>query len=423
MAKVFMGFRAGAAQAAAAATQYYPATNGGSGSALTNEALLQIRYAVAGTFSNLQWYVESNSLSGVATSRLRKNGANVNLSISVTAGTTGFFEDAINTDTISANDFMSISRVAPAGSGTSTWGSGGLTYNASTDNYLRCMNAYVSFALASSTVYLCISGGGGASSTESDAQATIRSSFTCQNFSVYSGANSRPNTTTFRTRKNGANGNMSVSVPSSTAGLFEDNTNTDSIANTDTYNYSITTGAGTATLSALVSVALINTSLKSTIINSNTVSGVAVNQNVTTNIAFGGTTIANTTEATRSFRTGGDFTLSNFMIIVSANTTNVTTSVRPRKASANINQVISVTSSATGLFEDNTNTDSIVATDKMNYQIAVPAGSGTITIKQFSILFTGATTAIKTFLGLADASTKTVEGLARASVKTWEGLA
>src|SRR3972149_2162287 len=50
--------------------------------------------------------------------------------------------------------------------------------------------------------------------------------------------------TTVKIRKNGADGNMSVSIPADTSGIFEDNSNTDTVAAGDTLDYAVTCAAG-----------------------------------------------------------------------------------------------------------------------------------------------------------------------------------
>ena len=54
--------------------------------------------------------------------------------------------------------------------------------------------------------------------------------------------------TTFRVRKDGVNGNINLSVSSSSTGVFEDTTNTDTIVPGDLINYQVAAGATGTTM-------------------------------------------------------------------------------------------------------------------------------------------------------------------------------
>lgn len=54
--------------------------------------------------SNLKCYISANTFTSASTLALRKNGANANQSVSITALTTGLFEDVSNTDTFLSDD-------------------------------------------------------------------------------------------------------------------------------------------------------------------------------------------------------------------------------------------------------------------------------------------------------------------------------
>src|SRR3990167_11137323 len=80
--------------------------------------------------------------------------------------------------------------------------------------------------------------------TEANRQITYRSAGTLSNLWVNVDSNTLDGTTTIRTRINGANGAQSVSFASSTTGIAEDTTNSDTIVAGDEVNYSLVT-AGT----------------------------------------------------------------------------------------------------------------------------------------------------------------------------------
>ena len=81
--------------------------------------------------------------------------------------------------------------------------------------------------------------------TESRRQTKFRAAGTLSELYIHIEANSFSGTTTFRLRKNTANGNQVVSIPTTTTGFLKDTTNTDSVAVNDLLSYSlVTTGTG-----------------------------------------------------------------------------------------------------------------------------------------------------------------------------------
>ena len=86
-------------------TSYYY-TLGGNISADSTEANVKTTLGVDGTCraTNLYIMLSANSVSATSTFRLRQNGANTSLSASITASTTGKFEDTTNTVTLANTD-------------------------------------------------------------------------------------------------------------------------------------------------------------------------------------------------------------------------------------------------------------------------------------------------------------------------------
>lgn len=109
------------------------------------------------------------------------------------------------------------------------------------------------FATASVTRYggLCTGSNfvAGAQSTEATAQVYTGIVGTLSNFYVTLGTNSRASSSTsFKVRKNTANGNLTVTFAASTAGSQTDTTHTDVLAIGDLINNSIATGSGTGSI-------------------------------------------------------------------------------------------------------------------------------------------------------------------------------
>jgi len=421
MAKVFIPIRY-ATSINSSQTRYIACANGNE-SINGAEASVQIKYNVIGTFSNQQCTVSANTLNGTTTLRTRINTANGNGVISITSSTTGYFEDASNTDTIAADDLVNFSLVSAGSSGSITVACVGIIFDASSNNFNRFAGSFNGFSTASVTRYYPLCGAGAVTSTEANTRLTVKDSFTGQNFYVYIASNARTTTTTLRTRKNGANGAMSVSVTTGATGLFEDNSNTDSLVSGDTYNLALTTSTGTGTIQPRVtSVALVNSSDKSLTMASGGTARIVTAGNTFYAEAGASCLATSSTEADVALRARDVARMSNFAAYISFNDSNVTATAVTRIDGADGNQTFSVGAGATGAFTDSTNTDLLSVTSKINFKYSAPAGTGGTDFRLVSVHFSPATS-IKTILGLAVASVKTVDNLAIASVKTFDGLA
>lgn len=303
---------------------YY--TRYGSGNQLVTqtESETQTRIRTDGAIANLHVRVSANSLSGgsASTSRLRKDAANTNLSVSISNATTGDFTDVTNsvtlTDTANTAQVVNHQWVVSATSGTCT-----IAFTASTfahvDSYTPVVNpgsdTIKSLAILASpnlTVTTANTTGYGAFVSVSGVTAAdegrvrlvnrIPSSsggtITTKNFLVKVASNDRTTTTTFNLVKNGANGNQSVSVGALATGIFEDTSNTDTLAENDYVLYSRTPGAGTETLSfSFVKIEIEQSVTGSTIATSPPGSGSTTLQNysLVTGDSVGDALAANTT--------------------------------------------------------------------------------------------------------------------------------
>lgn len=232
----------------ASSTTYAP-VNGANFNATEANVQYTIRFSATG--ARLGCFVDANSLGGATTVRTRKNNANGGQSLSVPAGSTGFFEDTTGTDSFAAADIINY-QIVSGGKGAQS-----IHFErfhdrldvTATDNFI-IMSAAGSPATVSfgSTVYRIL-GGTSHPGGETGVQAKIRASdLTGNNFFVRISANSVNGASTLRTRNNGANGNLSVSVAANTTGIFEDTVNSDSYVIGDLVNYEIVTGGTSGTM-------------------------------------------------------------------------------------------------------------------------------------------------------------------------------
>jgi hypothetical protein len=209
----------------------------------TTESNLQMKSKVTGTFKNLYLNVTGNSVTTSVTVRFRKNSTDGNQVVSVSASTTGVFEDTLDTDNVIPGDLICYA-ISSTSSGTFTWVN--LSCELSTVNDTNMFYVGSESIMSQSNNYLSVGGPMAAVdvNVESNKQAKAQFAYTASNLLCYLFSNGLA-TSTYTFRKNGANGNLSVSIASSTTGAFEDTTHTDSVVATDEINYRFLGGTGT----------------------------------------------------------------------------------------------------------------------------------------------------------------------------------
>lgn len=226
-------------------------------------------------------------------------------------------------------------------------------------------------------------------STEAYVQTYMTYAGTWSDFSVYLRIANASGDTTLTVRVNGVDTSMAVTIPQNTTGLFQDLTDTVTVAVGDLVSIGVKTTAGTAT-----SIPSITTLFEAD-------SGDSVQYNMayepgsfttsTTNRYFrpaGDIAVAITSEANAQGLIQHDATIEAIGVYVSANTRTQSTVFHSRINGADGNVSVSVASSATGLQFSSTSSDSVVADDLINSRVAIAAGAGGITIRniQYTIV-------------------------------------
>jgi len=358
-------------------TRYAPLQGNGRNA---TEANVQTDINSSVTFSNYWVSVGANTIAVATTVRLRKNGANGNEAISIPASTTGKFEDTSNTDSISAGDLVDFATV--------TGGSSGYTQImhrvlSAADTPPQVLLSYSGYGTAyNSTRYCTIVGQGAYAAGEGDFKWRSRKSWTVSHLRVYVPTNTCNNSSTYRLRKNGANGNESVSVPASTTGAFEDNSNTDSIASGDQLNYQLATGGTSGSITTAVTQCQcaqpagnfhpLITADEGTTLYALQVRYVPVFGDIY-NDTF-------TSESNAQCKSGSSTKLSNFFVRLISNSCDGASTFRTRKNGANGNLSVSVPASTYGEFEDTSDVDELVSDDLINYQQTAGGSSGQMMI-------------------------------------------
>lgn len=341
-----------------------------------------------GVFSNLYINVTVNDR-GTSTLRTRKATANANLAVSVTASTTGKFEDTTNTDAVTAGDNWHLSLVTGAGGTSFQYRTFMVLFAATTNTVSRVGadgNNSVSTASSTQTAPLAGDGNHTAGGTDSVMGVTYRTAGTLSNLHTNINTNARTTTTTLRSRKNSANGNLAVSIGAGVTGVLEDTSNSDTIAVNDLVNIAFVTGTGTESLVPSYIYADFSTTNNSAMYTAAAGGGNAVNAGVTTYYGFSGALRTTTTEANMILESNLAFTGSLLQCNISANTIALASTVNFRKNSANGNQTVSITALTTGVFQDTVNSDSIIASDTVNYQLITPSTATSITLTSISML-------------------------------------
>lgn len=244
----------------ASATRYVPMGTGHIGqlAGYTTEADAEQVCRAAGTVSRLGFRIyPTNTRTVNSTARFRKNGGNGNQVVTITALTTGWFEDSSNSDTLADGDTYCVSWVTGAG------GAQNQTLVTMTARFVASSGTKLPWTFtmrntggsnhtpSSSTRYMAIFGNAAnnsMTSTESSYQVKIKAAGTHSRLRMKVITNTRTTDTTIRTRKNTADGNQAITFGAGVTGTLEDTTNSDTLAVDDLFNYSITTGSGSGSI-------------------------------------------------------------------------------------------------------------------------------------------------------------------------------
>lgn len=217
----------------AGATEFFTAIGGGP-TGLT-EANVELTARATYALSGLYIRVTKNSTTAASTLRCRVNGANGNQSLTIPAGTTGQFEDTVNSDTLADGDRFATSLVVGTG-GSLTFTTSNYNLNSpSSDPFIGVSgDASVIDSLSQS---VSLFGGLHPSGFSTGLAYTFRMPAIFTNLRVSIISNAADAASTARTIVNGSSGNLLVTVPAFTTGIFEDSVNSDVLASGDTANF------------------------------------------------------------------------------------------------------------------------------------------------------------------------------------------
>lgn len=351
------------------------------------EADVENPVRTAGTASKLFVRVTQNGVNQNSTLTLRQNRADTSLVATITASTTGEFEDTTNSVSLAATDEIDWEATVPAVAGTNTITIsviGMLFTPTDTSKTVTVLGGRgpFNFATASATRYL-MPQEVQLASTESPVELYARGDYTHRNLSVEVSANARTTNTVFVSRKNGADGALTVTYGNVETGVKEDATNSDTLTSGDRFCWKMTTDTGTQTITVrwLVSE-LESAASRFQLFAVGGVAPLAQLFNVTNYSNPGRLSTPTTTEANAQFKSRLAHTARSLQASVSANTIATSaTVIKFRKNTADGNQSLSYAAAETGAKVDASNTDEIADGDVYNYQIVTPNTSGTFTLR------------------------------------------
>ena len=240
----------GAAQSTTAGATEYIAVGTGSDLIISaTEAQRQVPIRQGGTFGTLWVHIGTNATSASSTLTVRKNGADGNQTVTITSGGTGDFSDNTHTDSCTAGDKFNYKTVTGTGGALGVvtvkmdfQSSGSGAYGT------FCTGSAVTYTTASATRFNCPAGvsvntGG---TNETLFEFYVRSAATLKNIAAYVSANSWATNASYISRKNGANGNLTVTITAGGTGLFESTANSDTLASGDRFCTAFVTSTGTS---------------------------------------------------------------------------------------------------------------------------------------------------------------------------------
>lgn len=386
MGKWFLNIGHSAGESIAAATTRYCAPLGGksdgSGTLFsTTEANAALLVRDAMTWSNLYVRVTVNACGADTTVRSQVGlpMAFGNQIVTIGAGATGAFEDAVNTDAIAAGQYFDW-RITTGAGGAVTFTVIASCLTGST-YIVGAYDGYNSQGVG--TGYYPVVGSARVQTARAQAQVRFRVAGTLSNMFVYCYSNTSANDNIMSLEIGGIAVNQHVHIAAGATGAFEDAVNTDAVVAGDLVNGIMINANGTLRIS-----------IHEYKFTGGPVVGASDGFGTTT-IAFGVTRFApiscnlfsvTATEANTQFAVNTTVRARNMFAYVRTNTLNGNCVIRFRKNTANGNQSVTFGAGATGILEDLVNTDDLVPANVVNWGIdTTAAGAGAILIDTLKV--------------------------------------
>jgi hypothetical protein len=228
-----------------------------------------------------------------------------------------------------------------------------------------------------------------ANTSEANSKNRQRKAMTASNLFIQIIQAGGGNPVTFRSRKNGANGNMVISASASQTGLLQDTTSghTDSLAVGDDFDISYQFSTGVGTTAQVLQGAWLTSSNGDSIYSYANDQGTSFNTSVTAYVGLcGGLEITQTTETNGQVTVNNAFTFSQLLANIISNSISSTSTLTLRANAGNAGSVaVSIGANSTGVFVDATDTYTAATTDAMNYKLTTGTTGTSISISHLSV--------------------------------------
>ena len=207
------------------------------GATSTTEAKTQYTLRRATTYSNFRVYVSTNGLDGATTWRPRVNLADGSQLLTIGPGgaDTGAFEDTTNTDAVAVASEVNYELDTTASTVSNLTTTLAQMKHTSVGREVGYASP-ASNAIGTDNAYGGAEADGTLTATETNTQIAARAAFGAKNLMVNIFAHSGAAADYFL-RVNTTNSALTVNIPASSTGIFEDTANSVSVAVTDLYNY------------------------------------------------------------------------------------------------------------------------------------------------------------------------------------------
>lgn len=368
----------------ASVDHYYAVGAGGHGDRNGTESVVQVKWGRAGTVTTFYIHISANDLNNTSTFRLRVNGTNSALSITVPATTTGHFT-ATGSVAIAAGDLLSISfTTLGAGAGVVVDGNG-LLFEADTDTVARLTGIEHTSIVNGQELHLA--GKSVDVLTEAHTQDLIRTDATIERPSFHISSNTRDGATTIRFRKNGNNGSQVVTIGAGVTGWIEDLVNSDDVVSGDLCNWQVTLAGTTG------SIFLEAYACDFVTTNDQAMLYGAHNNNPLASALtryfplMGSGEVYQVLEAPTQHRALDANDVSHLHVYVISNTINGSSVFTLRVNGAPGSQSITIPALTSGWFEDTVNTETVADTDLLNLELVTGGTLGQILLSTWGVLW------------------------------------
>ena len=373
----------------------------------TVEANRHVTWHTPGILSKLYVRVVTNTTTLASTLTVRKNGADDAITITIPSATTGVFEDISNIVTVADGDELCYKTVS-GGTGIVTFSIMSVLFDeaANTVTITKQIAMGRGATTSNTTQFMQISGDrSGTSAVEANMETRIKQAGVFKNAWLYVSANAKTTSTPITFRKNRTDTGITWTIPAGTTGIYEDVTNPISVTAEDEVDWKIVYALDAANITIEnIAIDFENPDGYHFPVAGSTGATSDITQDFgTTNYyVISGAMREVTVESEQKLKTRIPVTYSGLTIHGQVNTINGNTTVKFRKNNTDGNQIINIGSGVAGWQSDDINTDLCDNNDELDIEITTGGSSGTITIRNISLMSQGTGGALRYFRTISE---------------------